>query len=258
MWVKMASSIQLQHIEFDLSVFNDIKNVTQALKAPQTTIHAPYVEDYGMDLSSNNMAVDQFVENVNRTKGDLRIIGVVVHPPEDASGSLDRFYDRLDKLPLPMMENMPYQPWEDFLDFIEETQANINREISMCFDIPHSYITNGKSFLDLPELCCEFLKRPTGYIHISGGTREEDTHFPSLTEGDMPINPIKDFLKRINFSGTVTMELRPRSINDLDKIFQSYMYMLQIAGKTRHRLQVRIKRPFIMRKIRQLANKVDW
>ncbi|UCE12651.1 MAG: sugar phosphate isomerase/epimerase [Candidatus Heimdallarchaeota archaeon] len=258
MWLRIASNIQIQHIEFDLSVFNDIENVIQVLKAPQTTIHAPYVEDYGMDLSSNNEEIDQFVENVNRKKNDLRIIGVVVHPPEDASGSLDRFYDRLDKLPFPLLENMPHQPWDDFLAFIKNTQANINREIGMCFDIPHSYITNSESFLDLPELCRDFLQKKSGYIHISGGTREEDTHFPSLSDGDMPLDPIRDFLKDIKFSGTVTMELRPQSIDDLDKIFQSYMYMLQIAGKTRHRLQVRIKRPFIMRKVRQKAKNVDW
>ncbi|MFX1518278.1 MAG: TIM barrel protein [Promethearchaeota archaeon] len=254
-WMKIASAIRLQHIEFDQTVFDDIKNVIQVLEAPQTVIHAPYMEDYGTDLSTNNQVVDQFVNNILTTQQDLNIIGVVVHPPTDASGSWETFYDRLEKLPLPLLENMPYQSWNDFKEFIETTQANVNQHIGMCFDIPHSWITHGQTFLDLPEFCLDFLRAPTGYIHISGGTREEDTHFPLLTEGDMPITPVKQFLKNINFSGTVTMELSPRSIDDLSKVFQSYMLMLGIAGKRMHQLQVRIKRPFIMKKVRQLTKK---
>jgi len=256
-WVKIASTIRLQHIEFDQTVFDDIENVLQVLKAPQTVIHAPYMEDYGTDLSTRNQVVDQFVNNVLAAQQDLNIIGVVVHPPTDASGSWETFYDRLEKLPFPLLENMPYQSWNEFKEFVETTQANVNQRIGMCFDIPHSWITHGEQYLDLPEFCLDFLRAPTGYIHISGGTREEDTHFPLLTEGDMPITPVKQFLKDISFSGTVTMELSPRTIEDLNKVFQSYILMLGIAGKSMHKLQVRIKRPFIMWKVRQLAKKTS-
>lgn len=254
-WIKIASAIRLQHIEFDQTVFDDIENVIQVLEAPQTVIHAPYIEDYGTDLSTNSQVVDQFVDNVLATQKELNIIGVVVHPPTDASGTWETFYDRLEKLPLPLLENMPYQSWKEFKEFVETTQANVNQHIGMCFDIPHSWITNGEQYLELPSFCMEFLRAPTGYIHISGGTREEDTHFPLLTEGDMPISPVKTFLKEISFSGTVTMELGPRSIEDINKIFQSYVLMLGIAGKRFHKLQVQVKRPFIMRKVRQLAKK---
>ncbi len=254
-WVEIASAIGLQHIEFDQTVFEDIENVIRVLKAPQTVIHAPYVEDYGIDLSSNDQIVDQFVKNVIDTQDDLHTIGVVVHPPTDAGGSWEIFYNRLEKIPFPLLENMPYQSWEDFQEFIENTKANVSKKIGMCFDIPHSWITNGEKFLELPEPCLEYLRASSGYIHISGGTRDEDTHYPLLTEGDMPLNPVKNFLNDISFSGTVTMELAPRSIDDLDKIFKSYMLMLKIARKNKHNFQVKIKRPFIMRKVRKLAKK---
>ncbi|MHA2226133.1 MAG: TIM barrel protein [Candidatus Hodarchaeales archaeon] len=253
-WIEAGSAIRLEHIEFDQSVFKDLESVKQVLRTSQTVIHSPYVEDYNVDLSTNDNSVDQFVENVIKFKHELKIIGVVVHPPTDAGGSWDNFFDRLEKLPFPLLENMPYQSWEDFLDFVKTTKANINNRIGMCFDIPHSWITHGEKFLDLPEQCLEFLKAPTGYIHISGGTREEDTHFTSLTEGDIPLDLVKNFLNRISFSGTVTMELRPRSFDDVSNIFHSYMIMLAIAGKRRHRFQVMVKRPFILRKIRQLTN----
>lgn len=254
-WIKIANAIRLKHIEFDQTVFNDIVNVLEVFEAPQAVIHAPYIEDYGNDLSTNKQEVDQFVDSVLTFQKKLNIIGVVVHPPTDAGGSWETFYDRLEKLPFPLLENMPYQSWEEFKEFMETTQANVSRNVGMCFDIPHSWITHGEKFLELPEFCMNFLREPTGYIHISGGTREEDTHFPLLTEGDMPMAPVEEFLKGIPFSGTVTMELGPRSLDDLSKVFQSYILMLGIAGKSMQKLQVRIKRPFIMRKVRQLAVK---
>ncbi|MFX0016527.1 MAG: TIM barrel protein [Promethearchaeota archaeon] len=257
MWVEIASTIRLQHIEFDLTVFDDIENVTRVLKAPQTVIHAPYIEDYGIDLSTTEYSADQFVKNVLDYRRELNTIGVVVHPPTDAGGSLEKFYDRLEKLPFPLLENMPYQSWEEFQEFLETTQANVGSKLGMCFDIPHSWITNSDQYLDLPDSCLNYLRSSTGYIHISGGTREEDMHFPLLTEGDIPLDPVKKFLHEISFSGIVTMELGPRSIFDLNKVFSSYMLMLGIAGKNLHKLQVRIKRPFIMRKVRQFSNKMN-
>jgi sugar phosphate isomerase/epimerase len=251
--VKIASAIDLKHIEFDISVFNDIGNVIDTLKAKQTTIHAPYVEDYGIDLSTNNGEIDQFIENVIQMRKDLRIIGVIVHPPTDGSGSLDKFYDRIERLPFPLLENMPYQSWEEHLEFYETTRSNVSNELGMCFDIPHSYITHGENYLNIPDACLELLRAPSGYIHVSGGTQFEDTHFPLLTDGDMPIDPIKKFLNDINFSGVVTMELAPRSLKDVGKIIQSYMLMLGIAGKRGHKLKVMIKQPFIMRKVQRLS-----
>lgn len=254
-WVKIASAIRLKHIEFDQTVFDDLENVLQILKTSQTAIHAPYVEDYGIDLSSNKKEVDTFVENVIHNQQNLNIIGVVVHPPTDASGSWDLFYERVEKLPLPLLENMPYQSWEDFQQFFETTQANTNNQLGFCFDIPHSWITHGEDYLKLPNHLLNLLQAPTGYIHISGGTREEDTHYPLLTEGDMPIEPVEKFLKEIQFSGTVTMELRPRSLEDLNKIFRSYVFMLAMSGRRLHQIQVKISRPLIMRKVRQLTKK---
>ncbi|MFX0051101.1 MAG: hypothetical protein ACFE8U_07380, partial [Candidatus Hermodarchaeota archaeon] len=99
----------------------------------------------------------------------------------------------------------------------------------------------------------ELLQTPRGYIHVSGSTQVEDTHFPSLTEGDMPIEPIKRFLREISFSGVITMELAPRSLNDVEKIIQSYMLMLGIAKKQSRKVVVMIKKPFIMRRIKQLS-----
>ncbi len=251
--VDLAMAINLRHIEFDPSVFSDITRVIERLNSDQTTIHAPYMEDYKMDLSSQTPEIDKLIEDINHWQTRMNIIGVVVHPPLDAGGDMGKFYDRLDLLPLPLLENMPYQTWEDFLEFFDTIKSNVNNPLGMCFDIPHSFITNGDQFLEVPKEVHNHLSSANGYIHISGGTAEEDTHYPLLTEGNMPFQEVPAFLDRIAFKGTVTMELYPRSFQDIDKILRSYIMMLGISKRRMHKLSVQIKRPFIMRRINNLA-----
>ena len=251
--VALGSAVKLEHIEFDISVFSDIVKVVEDLKTEQTAIHAPYMEDYKLDLSSRNSTVDKFITDVNQWKSDLNVIGVVVHPPIDAGGDLNLFYDRLEKIPLPFLENMPYQSWDDFQEFFDTTKSNVSNKLGICFDIPHSYITNRDNFLDLPKEVLDHIKSKNGYIHISGGTRENDTHYSLLSEGDIPFSKVKEFLKDISFRGTVTMELAPRSLQEIEKILQSYAMMLSVANRRMHQFMVRIKTPFIMRKISKLS-----
>ena len=254
--VALGSAVKLEHVEFDISVFSDIAKVVEVLETEQTAIHAPYMEDYKLDLSSRNSTVDKFISDVNQWKSDLNVIGVVVHPPIDAGGDLDLFYDRLEKIPLPLLENMPYQSWDDFQEFFDTTRSNVSNELGICFDIPHSYITNGDNFLDLPKEVLDHIKSKNGYIHISGGTREEDKHCPSLTEGDMPFSEVKTFLREISFRGTITMELAPRNLQEIEKILHSYAMMLNVANRRKHQFMVRIKTPFIMRKISKLSKPI--
>ncbi len=255
--VKVASTIKLNHIEFDATIFEDLGNVMDVIKTKQTAIHAPYIEDYGVDLSSRKDVIDEFILNITQNKSKLNVIGVVVHPPMDAGGSIDLFYDRIEQIPLPLLENMPYQTWDEYLTFVEDTKAQVNCKLGMCFDIPHSFIQNGSEFLNLPDYCMSLLKSPEGYIHLSGGSRYEDTHFPLLTEGDLPIKQVSSFLKEIQFHGTITLELAPRNLQEIDKIFRSLSIMYNIAGKRKQNIQLRLKRPFIMRKIRSLSNYSD-
>ncbi|MHA1973648.1 MAG: TIM barrel protein [Candidatus Hodarchaeales archaeon] len=251
-FVKIANVMKLEHIEFDMTVFDDIENVLKIIKTKQTAIHAPYFDDYGFDLSSNENIIDSFVDNILTYQKDLNIIGVVVHPPNDPKRNYDLFYERLNKIPCNIfLENMPEQSWEEFRSFFDETQAHVNRDMKICFDIPHSYVTNGTDYLNLPDFVLELLKQNTGYIHISGGTKSEDTHYALLTEGDMPLKPVKNFLRSI-FRGTVTMELAPRTLDDIDKVLRSYIIMLGISKHRLHQLEIMLKRPFIVRKIKQL------
>lgn len=251
-FVGFANFLRLQHIEFDMSVYNDITNVIKKVNAKSVTIHVPYLSDYGMDLSSNNSKVDELVTNINKYKEPLNVLGVVVHPPEDPKGDVNLFYDRLEKLPYPMLENMPNLSWNNFTDLFNSTEEVISNELGFCFDIPHSFITNQEKFLELPSKFHDLVFSSKGYIHTSGGSRTEDTHFPLLTDGDIPFNLVKKFLKP--FTGIVTMELAPRNFIEIEKMIISYQMMLGVSSRRLHKLEVRFKRPLLMWKIRQLEN----
>ena len=252
--IKLISTVGLEHIEFDKSVFIDLENVKNVLTVPQTAIHAPYIPDYTFDLSSPLNDADQFVTFIQKSKKDLNLIGVVVHPPEEIN---ELFYDRLTQIPFPLLENLPYQSWENFMKFRDEVKDNATKNFGYCFDIPHSFITNGNEFLDVPSELLTALKKDSGYIHISGSDRLQDQHYPLVTDGDLPFNEVKTFLKEINFSGTINMELVPRSLDDIPKMFKSFSIMLNISGKRYKALKVRLKIPFIMYNIRDYKERIN-
>ena len=71
--------------------------------------------------------------------------------------------------------------YDEMKAFYINTENAVSNNLGFCFDIPHSWITNGTKYLDLPSKFQEMVFSPQGYIHISGGTQKEDTHFPLLT-----------------------------------------------------------------------------
>ncbi|MFX1534370.1 MAG: TIM barrel protein [Promethearchaeota archaeon] len=267
-WVRLSNFISLQHIEFDPTVFDDIDNVLSTLQCKSVTVHAPFIDHWPYDMSSGGnkqKLVEQFIENVNQNAKSLHIHSVVVHPPADPS-HMDLFYEHLNNLkPLVLLENLSYldssssqwSSWENFSRFYQMTNEHLDKSTGFCFDIPHSFIQNGNKFLDLPEFLITELKGKNGYIHLSGGLRTEDTHYPLLTEGEIPMNLVKKFLDKIKFGGIVNMELMPQFdrggiVGELEKIFQSYELLLGWAGARKHRMFLKLKKRFILNKINSL------
>ncbi|MFX0065140.1 MAG: TIM barrel protein [Candidatus Hermodarchaeota archaeon] len=268
-WVKLSNSISLQHVEFDPTVFDDIDNVRSALRCNSVTVHAPFIDFWPYDMSSGGKKqklVEQFIENVNQNAKDLHIHSVVVHPPAGPSPNMDLFYEHLNNLkPLVLLENLSYldpfssqwSSWETFSRFYRMTNEHLDKSTGFCFDIPHSFIQNAEKFLDLPEFLITELKGRNGYIHLSGGLRTEDTHYPSLTEGEIPMNLVKRFLDQIKFRGIVNMELKPQLdrggiVGELEKILQSYELLLGWAGAQKHRMLLNLKKHFILDKIKKV------
>ncbi|MHA1167377.1 MAG: TIM barrel protein [Candidatus Hodarchaeales archaeon] len=251
-WLKIAEAMGMEHLEFDMSVFDDIDNVLAVNRKKQVAIHAPYVLDYGIDLSTNKEKVMRFIKNVNDYSEALNSKFVIVHPPDDPDGSMEVFLENISLLePQVMFENMPWQKWDDFVSLFNRVK-DTRKDAGFCFDIPHSFITNGNSFLSVPEILINLLRCDTGYIHFSGGFRGEDTHLPLVTDGEIPFNEVKEFLS--SFKGTLTLELAPRSIDDLSKVFKSYKLLLAVSGSKLLRARAFLMEKIIMRKIKSIAS----
>jgi sugar phosphate isomerase/epimerase len=239
----MANAVGLPHIEFDHSIFDDVQAVIRHLQS-SITIHAPYFSDYGFDLGSietRGSYAEKFLKNLKTYHKQLGVRGVIIHPPDDPDGDHETYFNRLMRIKPPIhLENMPTQPWDDFLKFYHHANSKLAKNASLCFDVPHSFIANGKQFLELPERLKEELRSRQGYIHISGGDRHKDKHLP-LTQGSAAMLENFDrFIQDIHFQGTLVMELRPRN------------NFLPWKRKIQMRLRINIGRRFVMRKARQL------
>lgn len=101
------------------------------------------------------------------------------------------------------------------------------------------------------------MKKKSGYIHISGGNTYLDKHFPLVTEGDIPFQDVVSFLRDIRFSGTVTMELVPRSLDDVSKMLKSYRIMLNVAGRRYQSLIARLKSSIIMYRMKKYRERIN-
>ncbi len=257
-WVRMANAIGLPHIEFDHSVFDDVQAVLPHLQS-SVTIHAPYFSDYGFDLGSvetRGSYAEKFLRNLQTYHKQLGVRGVVVHPPDDPNGDHETYFNRITAINVPIhLENMPTQSWDDFLKFYYNANSKLANSAGLCFDVPHSFIANGKQFLELPMRLIEELRSKRGYIHISGGDRYDDKHLP-LTQGSASmLENFDHFIQDIHFQDTLVMELRPRNIDDLDGIFDSCVRMTNLLPWKRRiqmRLRINVGRRFVMRKARQL------
>ena len=258
--VEITGSLGLEHIEFDMRIFNEIETISNVLQAKQTAIHAPYINDYGFDLGSNDRIqdVNQFISHVNQVTETWNVCGVIVHPPIGPKKSFDLFIDAISQLePTVLLENVFGDEgpgmWSEFLDYFLNIRDHIGRNIGFCFDIPHSYIANGvKEYLRIPKTLKTELFSPRGYIHLSQGCLTKDTHWPlTREEGEIPINTeVKSFLK--GFSGTVNLELRPEQKTDIPSIIESYLFTVRMSSFWKYYNRLLL----VMLKRRSLAKKL--
>ena len=136
-------------------------------------------------------------------------------------------------------------------------KENITNSFGICFDIPHSYLSNEEKFLDIPDEVMRELKKRTGYIHLSGTDLERDQHYPLITEGGLPFDQVKSFLQDIKFSGTVNLELVPRTLDDIVKMFKSVSIMFNVAGKRSQSLLARMKIPLVLYRLKKYEKIID-
>lgn len=255
----------MDFVEINRSVFSEIDRVSENLKQMVTAFHLPLVFDDGWDFSSlaHQAEIDETIYMLNTTKEKLKIHHVVSHPPERAAmvhpeqSSLDFLLANLKRLNLPVyLENVPDVPAHDFERIFRAAHDSLGAQLEgMCFDAPHFYITGYD-----PLERFQHYRKKIGCIHLSDCSNNDDSHLPFNCGGTLPVI---DFLQRVGsskFSGYITLEIKPPSLDELDAYIESYLTTLQHVNYSKYlktRLRLFALRPLLNRyKSYQLDKKV--
>ncbi len=235
-YVQISNVLGFGHYEFDPSLFDHEEELTALsvlVSNKSVFLHAPYFNDWEYDFSSRNQAskIETYLSFVDRFAKLLNVRGIVVHPPVDPQGDETFFLETLKRIPIPIyLENIPGQSWADFQTWFFNIKAKIEdtQKINICFDLPHSFLTNGaQGFLNIPP---DLLPEIT-YIHISDLSGTEDSHWPFKTPGGvLPLPQVKKFIRRNKDRFTVNMEMRPAGAKGLVNILRSYLILVRFGS----------------------------
>jgi sugar phosphate isomerase/epimerase len=264
-FIRGLKLLGMDFVEINRSVFSESDRVAENLGPMVTAFHLPLVYDDGWDFSSlaHRAEIDEIIHALNASKEKLRIQHVVAHPPESAAlaraeqSSLDFLLFNLKRLNLPVyLENVPDVPAHDFGRIYNSAHASLGNQLAgMCFDAPHFYITGND-----PLERFQHHRKDIGCIHLSDCSENEDSHLPFDCGGTLPVT---DFLQRVGnsqFSGYITLEIRPPSLTELDAYIESYLTTLQYVNYSKYlktRLRLFALKPLLNRYISyQLDKKV--
>lgn len=245
----------MDFVELNKSIFPEIDRVTHNLGSMVTAFHLPLVVEDGWDFSclDYKKEINDMIDMLHAYRDKLHLRHVVCHPPEPEKGgshlnsSPDFLFENLKKLDVPVqLENVPSCHPDTFLQLYWQAEKTLGPLLAgMCFDAPH-YFVDGfdpveqfKTFQDI-----------VGCIHLSDCMEGKDEHIPFNSGGVLPVN---DFLATVagsTFRGTITLEIRPHSLKELDSYIESYMTTLQHFNYKKYlktRLRLFALRPLINR-----------
>ncbi|MBD3191104.1 MAG: hypothetical protein GF308_10690 [Candidatus Heimdallarchaeota archaeon] len=234
----------LEHFEFNWRIIPKVNLVLKSLGKSTTTLHLPIYARDNFDFSSNNHHFNEEIQTIinfiNEHKKDLNIKYTLAHAPEDPNYSLAIMYNRLSQINTPIvLENVVGQSDEFFTDFYFKMKEKLGKQLAgYALDISHRYVNNWENWLNIPQA----LIPEIAYIHISDCTKEEDLHLP-LGLGEMPFQQFFAFLKKIDFDGIITQELKPNG-DQAGEIMNSSQHCIRPFSRLKY-LQMKIRHFFI-------------
>ena len=230
--IKALNYLGVEFVEISRSVFGDLPGVARRLGSMRTAFHLPLIHDDGWDLSCVDFAkeIKEFIIALNAAKSVLNIQHIIAHPPEPylsdgpATTSTDFLFTNLSKIELPIyFENVSGMSPNDHVTLLHRAQTVLGRQVhGLCLDMPHLYI-DGYDPLQI------FLQQQPkiGCLHLSDCNAHQDLHLPFGGEGHLPIKKILETIRRAHFSGYITLEIKPQSLQDLRAFIQSYLLVLR-------------------------------
>lgn len=222
----------IEFIEINRDIFEEIDAVANNLGAMRTAFHLPLIAEDGWDFSCLDYRDDitTTIQTINQYKEKLRIQHVVSHPPEPAllsdpqRSSINFLYDNLAKLNVPVyLENVPGMVPDEFLSLYWSSHKALGPQLAgMCFDAPHFFVTGHNPI----ETFTSFADH-VGCIHLSDCLHDKDVHLPFNSGGELPVNEFLQTLEAHRFNGYVTLEIKPKSLQDIDAYIESYVTTLR-------------------------------
>lgn len=235
----LAKRLGLEHVEITKTVFEELAQVKKQIDGLTSGFHLPIIEMDGFDLSctEHQVNIDETISKINANWQDLNIGYCVAHPPEpdaidsDIKTSEHLLLENLDRLEPPLvLENVPTWRKQRFDEFCQKAKQALGDKLKgLCFDAAHCYLSGEdieSRFKELyPQVTC---------IHLSDCGPTEDLHLPFDSGGILPISEFLSMLQQMKYQDTITLELKPHSLDDLQQVLKSYLKVLKHLDKWKY------------------------
>lgn len=244
--VAAMRAIGVAFVELNHHSLNDAPQLRKKMGNMQAAFHLPFFHDDGYDFSCrrNQPDICSLIEQINKQRVALRLRHVIVHPPEGEDQSDEAFSflcEQLKKLELPVyLENVFSGKPELFMKYYERMQQALGRQTAgICYDACHFLISGQDPLTQWAQL-----HHRIGCVHLSDCQAHEDSHLPFHHGGRLPIAAILAAMKHSRFSGTITLEIKPPSLEEVQNYLASYLLILKHLHFQKY-LSTRIRLLFI-------------
>lgn len=247
----------VEFIEVTRSVFRETETVAKVLKNIRTALHLPLVHQDGWDFSCSGFQqqIDSTIEQIHRHREKLAIQHVIAHPPESEStaaavdSSFDLLLHNLQRIELPVcLENVPCSDPDLFLRQVDRAQKFLgDLWAGICFDAAHYMVSNVAPVREFIRL-----RDRIGCVHLSDCDPDEDQHLPFGVGGSLPVEQLLRTIGKSGFRGYITLEIKPRSMAQVDDLIRSYLLTLRALhyGKyLRTRMRLTLLRPWLKKAV---------
>ncbi|MBN2000781.1 sugar phosphate isomerase/epimerase [candidate division KSB1 bacterium] len=250
----------IRFIEFTINLLDDFENVKPYIGGIRTAFHLPIVHVEGWDFSCANTQekTDKTIKQIRDFHRALNVQHIVAHPPEcrdkknDPAG-MDLWLENISKLPVPIyIENVHHVPMDTFFEVYQTAKTMLGSKIAgICFDVAHAYLDG----MD-PIEQFRSLKQEINCIHLSDCSHHIDKHLPFGCGGVLPIQ--KFLFELSDFHGSITLEIKPRSLYDIPALINSYLETLKMVRKDLYyysAIRLGLMKPILRLRINKLVKK---
>ena len=210
--------------EVTSNVFQRPRRALKNSRGMKLGLHLPNVGNMGYDFSSSDhrSEIRSTLGCIKRYAKLFSFEYAVFHPPEadKKPSSLNFLVQNLKYVDSPLvLENTQYLSRKEFLDLYKVMKIRLGSRLKgVCLDIPHAYLS-GEDWISFYQDLATEVK----VIHLSDCADNSDSHLPFGIRGDLILEEILNAIKALGFRGILNFEIKPPSIDKVDRVFHTYL-----------------------------------